>query len=205
MPYAYCTLSAACLIEDPATKRQLPRNYLDTLEERVKFLEGLLQQHGQPEAPVEHSPRDIDHLNSAARSPTGSGRDENNNSMGLVSRAGVLDLQASGAEPQYLGSSSMFSFSRVIHACVRQTIQERPQSDIDELMTERDDTSITPCPVPSYQVGKVLSNAYFENVHLQYPFLHEPTFRHWEHKVVGQGVSVASAAELFFVNMARGT
>ncbi|CAK7212902.1 hypothetical protein SBRCBS47491_001621 [Sporothrix bragantina] len=42
-----------------------------------------------------------------------------------------------------------------------------------------------PVNVPTYEDGLVLSNAYFENIHIQYPFLHEPTFRMWE----VQGVS----------------
>ncbi|KAF9874439.1 major facilitator superfamily transporter [Colletotrichum karsti] len=45
------------------------------------------------------------------------------------------------------------------------------------------------------------SKAYFENVHLQYPFLHEPTFRKWEKDVAGPDSACADPTQLFFVNM----
>lgn len=37
-----------------------------------------------------------------------------------------------------------------------------------------------PCPLPDYPTAVKLSNAYFQNIHPQYPFLHEPSFRAWE-------------------------
>ncbi|KAH6873806.1 fungal-specific transcription factor domain-containing protein [Thelonectria olida] len=177
-----------CLVEDPSTKRQLPRNYLETLEERVDLLERLLSQQGQPQASPE--------LQVPAR-----GVDENDETTDLASKAGVLSLHASGAEPHYFGPSSMFSFSRTIHACVRQAAQKEPNSDFSNSFGEQDASSLAPCRLPSYDVGVMLSNAYFENVHLQYPFLHEPTFRQWENNASRLDSVVASPTELFFVNM----
>ncbi|KAH7126515.1 fungal-specific transcription factor domain-containing protein [Dactylonectria estremocensis] len=199
-------LDLACLVEDPTTKRQLPRNYLETLEERVELLERLLQQQNQPQVSAGSAMpgfRDFNYLNVAT---TSSGvrdrdRDENDATTDLISRAGVLSLHASGAEPHYFGPSSIFSFSRVIHACVRQAVQEKPRSEFDPNSDEMDASSLVPCRLPSYEIGVALSNAYFENVHLQYPFLHEPTFRKWERNAVGLDSVVASPTELFFVNI----
>ncbi|RSL48901.1 hypothetical protein CEP53_009368 [Fusarium sp. AF-6] len=200
-------LDLACLVEDPSTKRQLPRNYLETLEERVELLERLLQQQGQvsqaqPSAALQASrSRDFNHFAAAAGPYPARDRDENDEATDLISKAGVLSLHASGAEPQYFGPSSMFSFSRVIHACVRQTVQEKPSNEFDAGLDEMDASALAPCRLPSYEVGLALSNAYFENVHLQYPFLHEPTFRQWENNAVGLDSMVATPSELFFVNM----
>lgn len=189
----------------------MPRNYLETLEERVELLERLLQQQsqvGQPQAPTglqASRSRDFNHFGAVAGSYPARDRDENDEATDLISKAGVLSLHASGAEPQYFGPSSMFSFSRVIHACVRQTVQEKPSNEFDSNLEEMDASALAPCRLPSYEVGLALSNAYFENVHLQYPFLHEPTFRQWENNAVGLDSMVASSSELFFVNMARRT
>ncbi|EXL67568.1 hypothetical protein FOPG_16317 [Fusarium oxysporum f. sp. conglutinans race 2 54008] len=194
----------ACLIEDPATKRKLPRNYLETLEERVEHLESLLQQSQSqvtPSAAVTGS-RELGHP-AATSIFTPINNDETDDNTDLVSKAGVLSLHASGAEPYYFGSSSIFSFSRVIHACVRQAVQEMPHSELGLSLNDLDPSAAAPCRLPSYEAGEALSQAYFENVHFQYPFLHEPTFRQWEGNVYHNTTGSASSTELFFVNMAR--
>ena len=95
----------------------------------------------------------------------------------------------------------MFSFSRVIHACVRQIVLDKPGNRLDSSLEEAENLEIGPCSLPGYGQGLVFSNAYFENVHFQYPFLHEPTFRQWERNAHGFGLEAATPVELFFVNM----
>lgn len=178
------------------------------MEERVELLERLLQQQGEQQVSERQqlSPaRDFSYLAAVAPSPPTRDGDENDGTTDLISKAGVLSLHASGAEPHYFGPSSMFSFSRVIHACVRQAVQDKSDSEFDPGLDETDASSLVPCRLPSYEVGVALSNAYFENVHLQYPFLHEPTFRQWENNAAGLGSVVASPTELLFVNMASRT
>lgn len=62
-----------------------------------------------------------------------------------------------------------------------------------------------PCPFPEYNVAIKLSNAYFENIQPQYPFLHEPTFRLHEEKVLRQSSEITDIMlypiPLFFINM----
>lgn len=190
---------AACLVEDPSTKCQLPRNYLETLEERVELLERLLQQQSQPHVPS--SSGDFENVDTTVSSSGARDRDDNNAATDLVSKAGVLSLHASGAEPHYFGPSSIFSFSRIIQSCVRQAVQEEPGNEFDERLNKLDAASLQPCRLPSYEAGVALSNAYFENVHLQYPFLHEPTFRKWERNAAGLDSEAANPNELFFVNL----
>lgn len=202
-------MSLACLIEDPATKRQIPRNYLETLEKRVDFLQGLLQQQGQPiqshVSPGEPDLSRAHRLNPeeiAYASRTASNQDGNDDSTDLVSKAGVLSLHASGAEPHYFGASSMFSFSRIMHSCVRQGLNEGPSGDSNSLLDDVNASSIGPCQLPSYDIAIALSNAFFDNVHMQYPFLHEPTFRKWEKNALVPDSRTTNPTELFFVNMA---
>ncbi|CAI0650048.1 unnamed protein product [Colletotrichum noveboracense] len=108
-------LPLACLVEDSSTKRHLPRNYVETLEERIQLLEGMLQQQGQSPS-VSGLPSSSAISEQSTDTPSGN-RGDQDDAADLVSKAGILSLHASGAEPQYLGSSSMFSFSRIIHAC----------------------------------------------------------------------------------------
>ncbi|CAH0020493.1 unnamed protein product [Clonostachys rhizophaga] len=159
-----------CLVEDPATKRQQPRNYLETLEERVRFLEDKLRESDLegPTASPSNEP-------STFYSRTGS---EQHELSDLSSMIGTLSLSAAGAEPHYLGSSSVFAFARFVEPSLRQVISSIPPDKASEGSSQP--SMLNPCPLPEYQTAVRLSNAYFQNIQPQCPFLHEPTFRIWE-------------------------
>ncbi|KAH0433105.1 hypothetical protein CcaCcLH18_05992 [Colletotrichum camelliae] len=95
-------LPPACLVEDSSTKRHLPRNYVETLEERIELLESMLQQQGQSSS-VSGLPSSSVTSRSTC-TPSGN-QDDQDDAAELVSKAGILSLHASGAEPQYLGSN----------------------------------------------------------------------------------------------------
>jgi hypothetical protein len=121
----------------------------------------------------------------------------------LASKVGMLGLNyAAGAEPQYLGSSSAFAFSRIINSSLRRGVQTS-HAAVFGLAEEA--SMVSPCPLPNYEAGVMLSNAYFQNIHPQYPFLHEPTFRIWEMKLLGTSESTNTfdfdPIALFFLNM----
>ncbi|KPM37048.1 hypothetical protein AK830_g9524 [Neonectria ditissima] len=166
--------SLVCLVEDPATKRHQPRNYLETLEQRVNLLEGMLREARPSLAESISSPNR--QLNTNNRpSDTLTAGDEHHELSDLSSMAGTLSLNAAGAEPHYLGPSSTFAFSRFIKPSLREAVSPMPPAqDKHEIPTPE------PCLLPDYQTAVRLSNAYFQNIHPQYPFLHEPTFRTWE-------------------------
>ncbi|VUC37189.1 unnamed protein product, partial [Clonostachys rosea] len=159
-----------CLVEDPATKRIQPRNYLETLEQRVVYLEGLLGLKDVPESPALPN-----HQGNLQRDQPA--RDDNDDGVSdLSSIVGTLSINAAGAEPHYLGSSSVFAFARFIKpSLLHHTIPFTPLDVSGQELSVPE-----PCLLPDYQTGIKLSNAYFENIHPQYPFLHEPTFRLWE-------------------------
>ncbi|RMJ05242.1 hypothetical protein CDV36_014078, partial [Fusarium kuroshium] len=190
-----------CLVEDPITKRYQPRNYLETLEERVTMLESLLEQQRAATAAAAAAagvtPSDNANTDSLQLSSIDAEEAETSD---LPSKAGMLCANASGAEPAYFGSSSAFTFSRLIHACLRDDLPQRPLK-----RAHPGGNAPSPCPLPDYEAGLVLSNAYFDNIHLQYPFLHEVTFRTWEKQVAGllgddEGSS-QGPVPLFFVYM----
>ncbi|ORY56987.1 fungal-specific transcription factor domain-containing protein, partial [Pseudomassariella vexata] len=194
-----------CLVEDPATRRHQSRNYVETLEEKVALLEDQLRRAHSREPDSGTTAPAID--NAHPLGPTASGPTETEDSVDeLSSKVGMLAFRVDGEEPSYLGSSSPFAFSRIIHSSLRQPF---PRNRSDTFGPPQDDTSLpTPCLLPQYEFGITLSNAYFENIHAQYPFLHEPTFRRWEAMLVGSAEAAGAAEAIvldpvpyFFINM----
>ncbi|KIN08863.1 hypothetical protein OIDMADRAFT_100432 [Oidiodendron maius Zn] len=177
----------ACLVEDPATKRHQPRNYLDTLEDRVALLEGaqLFSNEDTNQSAIPNHKEDEDGVSD------------------LASKVGVLTLNAAGAEPHYLGSSSAFAFSRIVNSSLRQVVPGNPTAGFG--LTEEPSSMLSPCLLPDYDSCLTLSNAYFQNLHPQYPFLHEPTFRCWERGLIGPSEATETPnfdpIPSFFVNM----
>lgn len=210
------------MVEDPITKRHRPRNYLETLEQRVALLEGMLKNY-RPDLANDHLIQDISPQSSSSAmsqppEPQGSrapsqpavarndDQDDQNEGLDqLASKVGLLSLNAAGAEPHYLGSSSTFAFSRLINSSLRQVVLKNTNNASTFGQNEHDSTMPAPCLLPEYDIAVKLSDAYFQNIHTQYPFLHEPTFRAWEATIVnGSAVFetlVSSAVPLFFLNM----
>jgi hypothetical protein len=118
----------------------------------------------------------------------------------------MLDFRTLQIEPQYLGSSSAFAFSRIISLPLNRNLPPSAATTGPALGDQPGLTG-TPCPLPDYDTAISLSNAYFKNIHPQYPFLHEPTFRTWEAKVYGASPESVHTElfglSLFFLNMVR--
>ena len=120
----------------------------------------------------------------------------------LSAKVGLLALNSPGTEPKYLGSSSAFAFSRAVNSSLRKL---KAKALVETRMSE-DTTAMSqmvlPCPMPSLATGAILSNAYFEHVHTQYPFLHEGTFRGWERRIMGNlNDDSVDPVGYFFVNI----
>lgn len=176
-------MSPACFIEDPSTKRQQPRDYLEQLEQRVAVLEDQLRE-----------------AESATSRDTASwdANFDQSDADDLSSMIGTLSLNAAGSEPTYLGPSSVFAFSRFLKPTLRPAIAGASPATAHQSL---DAISPEPCPLPDYQTAIKLSNAYFNNINTQYPFLHEATFREWEAILADPYQTVYGSAPLFFVNM----
>ncbi|KAM0288246.1 hypothetical protein ACHAPQ_009884 [Fusarium lateritium] len=191
-----------CFIEDPLTKRHQPRNYLETLEQRVLLLEDQLRQTESKKA-GEPSPSSNDQ--SVFSNQTSSTTIQEPPELDdLSSMIGTLSLNAAGAEPSYLGASSAFAFARFFKPSILQAVVSLP-SQISSILHGHISATPEPCHLPDYQTAVKLSNAYFHNFHPQYPFLHEPTFRMWE-TVLEDPIEAMSSlgydsVPLYFLNM----
>jgi hypothetical protein len=117
----------------------------------------------------------------------------------------VRSSQTEQAEPQYLGPSSTFAFSHIVNSSLCRHLPEKAKQPPGLLTTTRQAPSASLCFLPDSELALALSNAYFENIHPQYPFIHEPTFRLWERRVNAQSQQVGAlndnAVPLFFLNM----
>ncbi|KAI2695446.1 transcriptional regulator family: Fungal Specific TF [Penicillium roqueforti] len=218
---------SVCLVEDPVTRAYRPRNYIETLEKRVAFLESLLRQcrpdlaNSDPlrqyTLPPEVQPNSVPiaqhietpdqrHGDQSTSSRAKSDVEEDDGVDKLSSKVGLLSLNAAGAEPQYLGSSSIFAFSRLINSSLRQVVSsDFPTANVLDWTENRSSVLPSPCLLPAYESAVKLSDIYFQNVNTHYPFLHEPTFRAWESMLLNEstelGILLPNSVSLFFLNM----
>jgi hypothetical protein len=216
-----------CLVEDPITRLYRPRNYIEILEKRVALLESLLKQcrpdltsgdvfnHSALRQNIQSGSfpltQDMEmpclqHGVRTALSGTQDDVEKDADVDKLASKVGLLSLNAAGAEPQYLGSSSIFAFSRLINSTLRQVVSpDFPAASVLDWTRNRSSVLPSPCLLPSYESAVKLSDIYFQNVNTHYPFLHEPTFKAWESMLLNESMGletcVPSSTSLFFLNM----
>ncbi|KAL6400206.1 transcription activator protein acu-15 [Ilyonectria robusta] len=209
-----------CLVEDPATGLYRPRDYMQSLEARVAYLEGLLQKT-RPDVALDHlveseqSPRgDIQQasasgLHNAPQDDAQGGPsiEVEDPADQLSADVALLCLSAAGKEPHYFGPSSAVSFSRIVSAAMKLP-RKVGGSQNSVLMAENaafSSARLFPISFPSPALGSTLSQAYFNNLHPQYPFLHRPTFEFWEDSCMKADASgnlyIAGDVALFFVWM----
>lgn len=125
----------------------------------------------------------------------------------LTTDVAVLCLSAAGREPHYFGSSCAVSFSRIVSATMgfrkRHSSSQHSGTTPDSHGQEIQRTVSVSFPSPA--LAATLTQAYFKNIHPQYPFLHKPTFLAWEHACLranaANALSEAGDLALFFVLM----
>ncbi|OAA59026.1 Transcription factor [Niveomyces insectorum RCEF 264] len=217
-----------CLVEDPTTGLHRPRDYIQSLEARVAYLEELLR-NSRPDVALDHlagnnnnndalsspiildqtvadffspispqqqageaitqtSPpgggdtgiRPADGPHAAPRAQTSEVGDNSEIDV-LSSEVAFLCLSAAGREPHYFGPSSAVSFSRIAGATMGlgHVGGGKSQLGAPNGSEERDLTLVDYYDLqeqfPSPDAAKRMSQAYWNNVHGQYPFLHRPT------------------------------
>ena len=170
-------------MEDPATKRRQPRNYLETLEQRVAQLEATLQSVNTPNGSEQLPTRPSEPMQGSSASQTS----EDAPQVGdLAARLGMLSV-AAGSEPHYLGQSSAVAFTRVINSALLRSIPKMTvpsEANMPPWTASGGDPMAGHCLLPDAEDCIKLSDAYFQHIHAQYPFLHEPTFRFWEMRLM---------------------
>lgn len=128
----------------------------------------------------------------------------------LSSEVALLCLSAAGREPHYFGPSSAVSFSRI--ASVTMGLGPASGSSVRSATGDSHTTNaripldlLDTFPAPASAVR--LAQAYWQNIHPQYPFLHRPTFEVWERQCsmayAERDMQHVHGLPLFFVLMVR--
>ncbi|KAF2871916.1 fungal-specific transcription factor domain-containing protein, partial [Massariosphaeria phaeospora] len=115
----------------------------------------------------------------------------------------LLCLRSVGADPHYFGASSTYSFKKVFSASLRAIRTQAPGLS----MSGYADSGIqfrpksNPVPLPGRSFTTMLTSAYFDQVHPQFPFIHQPTYLQWENEVLEacEGGYSPDPAQAFFV------
>ncbi|KAF2008884.1 hypothetical protein BU24DRAFT_468668 [Aaosphaeria arxii CBS 175.79] len=204
------------------------------LEERVSYLESVLKET-RPDVALDHLDSDIavpnlenspvasvgNHRMQAIESEnprTGHARPDAGaqGADGLSDEVALLCLGAAGREPQYFGPSSALSFSRIASSVMGLPRQKRATSSQPSISNDRPsnvrqletversrDRLLQVFPSPHKM--SLLSQAYFENIHLQYPFLHRQTIlsmeKHWRDSHARGDLSQVEDVSVFFLLM----
>ena len=124
----------------------------------------------------------------------------------LSNEVALLCLSAAGREPQYFGPSSALSFSQIAS-----TVMGLPRSrnagssQYNNEGQQQPAHSARSVEYPSPSKVELLSQAYFGNIHTQYPFLHRPTIEMMQQECLEASLNgslqSAGATSLFFVFM----
>lgn len=119
----------------------------------------------------------------------------------------LLCLRSAGAEPHFFGASSGYSFTKMFSATLRTVRQQAPGLTMSGLVDKTCQTraKTAPAPLPNRAIVSMLTNAYFEQVHPQFPFLHRPTYQKWEEEVLAASESgkAPNPVHAFFVYAVR--
>ncbi|OQV03995.1 Fungal Zn2-Cys6 binuclear cluster domain-containing protein [Cladophialophora immunda] len=172
--------------------RDIPRGYVHDLEARIAWLESIVREHVpsvdlgagphyQSHGTPSRGPKDStlshpqpDDGASDAYSPEDESLSDITHQIGLVS-------VTSGTDLRYLGPSSGLFFTKFVLAGLGRRIQVEkqysPDPVKDSLSIPADLLVVRPQDLPSdKRHARWLSQAYFETVHLQFPFLHGPSY-----------------------------
>lgn len=133
---------------------------------------------------------------------------DDHNVDGLSSEVALLCLSAAGREPHYFGPSSAVSFSRIVSATMGLTAKggssQHSQDGYGKAFRSEVPRDV-PLRLPSPKLRANLSEAYFNNIHPQYPFLHKPTFEIWQESCLKASLegdlNRVGGVSLFFVLM----
>lgn len=179
-------------------------DHLNCTDEPSDFLMGPVMQDHRGTNP-HTQPAGIDFFAFNSESPTGNVDEDNMDD--LSSEVALLCLSAAGREPHYFGPSCAVSFSRIVGATMG--LPKRRGGSQNSIMEHEDHypggQRTVSAGFPSASLAAALSQAYFKNIHPQYPFLHQPTFRAWEETCsrahAAGNLESAGDIPLFFVLM----
>ncbi|KAM6476834.1 fungal-specific transcription factor domain-containing protein [Trichoderma sp. SZMC 28011] len=194
---------------DGGTSREIPRNYLTELESRVAWLESVVRERC-PDVDLTTGPGRPSRAHSSAvergqrqgssDSPEETSPHELTEQIGLISISGGSDLR-------YLGPSSGLFFTKFVlaglsHVADIETVNLRGNGcDDTDVFLPGDLVDLQAKDFPNdKRQAMFLTQIYFDSVHLQFPFLHEPSHHAILHKLYnGETLDALEEFQAFMV------
>ncbi|PTD09198.1 hypothetical protein HYE67_007781 [Fusarium culmorum] len=187
-----CNAGSACTDGESARLKDLPREYISTLKNRIAWLESIVRsrcpdvdlsqdvpseiqeafddtlQDTTTASPLaQTSTVDISNTNQPVRS-TGAGA--------ITHEIGLVSL-GTNQDPRYIGPSSGYFLARVmLDSLPKQDERLGRGSRNVPFPTKLVEAIQGPLPLPPRDMAAQLCDAYFTAINLQYPILHRPTF-----------------------------
>ena len=168
-----------------------PNSYVTGLETRLEWLESVVRENlpsidlnrtatHQSNDLGNHRINDPNRPASQDDGPQDKFPGDDESLLEITEQVGLVSV-STGADLRYLGPSSGLFFTRFVLTGLGRKIQAKDLSPSDSmngvLSVPMDLLEIQPSELPSAQKHAIwVSASYFETVHVQYPFLHEPTF-----------------------------
>ncbi|KAL8721105.1 MAG: hypothetical protein Q9225_002128 [Loekoesia sp. 1 TL-2023] len=219
-----------CVGFDPVTKRATPRTYVYYLENRVTYLETLLEDNGIPFAPSQEfdlgakpsseqlqsqspsQPPGVNSFESAGRDRNGSDalgysrdswrkeQDDERKLNRLVSNVGLVSVQGT-SDPRFLGSTSGISFASSVPTPPKLAASAGKASVRDSFFGLQSKPTVEPAPFPDQDLGLRLVTLYFEHANPQIPILHKGEFMALFRRAYASTDRRRSARELYTLNI----
>lgn len=154
----------------------------DPAAERQSTQDGLSLPHLNPTPGSGTAPSDPSASSQNAQSTDDISTSRHEQQTGLAHEIGLVSSCA-GTDPKYIGPSSGYFFAKLVLACAQRGHRDPPLGALRQNAENRTagllpkgGLSIPPAPLPSdINYAVKISEAYFETIHPQYPFLHQPS------------------------------
>lgn len=136
---------------------------------------------------------------------------QNEQRRGLAHQIGLVSLSA-GTDPKYIGPSSGYFFAKLLLSRARQRQHGLPPQELEQssgsrsaVLFPRGTISIPPSPLPENKEYTIkVSEVYFETIHMQYPFLHQPSHMKLIDQVYAEPEPMPNAAFQVYMVLAVG-
>ncbi|PWY93686.1 hypothetical protein BO94DRAFT_564044 [Aspergillus sclerotioniger CBS 115572] len=189
--------------------RDISRSYVDELEVRIEWLESLIQEHlphidlNSPDSAHLSRPGASTEATAPEATQTEQARDGWHHARDISNQLGVVSVNA-GADLRYLGPSSGLFFTRFVLTGLGRRAELARESlprSKDSNFVPAELLDVRPRELPSdIKQAQWLTQAYFEAVHLQFPFLHRPTHLEvLQHVYNGNDVAPADQFQIYMV------
>ncbi|CAF3441470.1 unnamed protein product, partial [Fusarium graminearum] len=183
---------AACTDGESARLKDLPREYISTLKNRIAWLESIVRSRcpdvdlsQDPPSDIQEAFDDILQDTTTASPPAQTSTVDISDTIQPVRSTGAgaitheIGLVSLGTnqDPRYIGPSSGYFLARVmLDSLPKQDERLGRGSRNVPFPTKLVEAIQGPLPLPPRDMAAQLCDAYFTAINLQYPILHRPTF-----------------------------